>query len=66
MPKDFRPWVYLTNYLMRGNYPFVFAVDFDVRLQKIINHTLDSEIAAILSASRNNIEDYSLYIEEAG
>jgi hypothetical protein len=27
---------------------------------------LESEIAAILSASRNNIEDYSLYIEEAG
>jgi hypothetical protein len=40
--------------------------DFDVRLQQIINHTLESEIAAILSASRNNIEDYSLYIEEAG
>ena len=58
--------VYFTNYLKRGYYPFVLEDDFDVRLQQIINHTLESEIAAILSASRNNIEDYSLYIEEAG
>ena len=65
-PKDFRPLVYFTNYLKRGYYPFVLEDDFDVRLQQIINHTLESEIAAILSASRNNIEDYSLYIEEAG
>ena len=66
MPKDFRPLVYFTNYLKRGYYPFVLEDDFDVRLQQIINHTLESEIAAILSASRNNIEDYCLYIEEAG
>ena len=66
MPIDFRPLVYFTNYLKRGYYPFVLEDDFDVRLQQIINHTLESEIAAILSASRNNIEDYSLYIEEAG
>ena len=66
LPKDFRPLVYFTNYLKRGYYPFVLEDDFDVRLQQIINHTLESEIAAILSASRNNIEDYSLYIEEAG
>ena len=66
LPKDFRPLVYFTNYLKRGYYPSVLEDDFDVRLQQIINHTLESEIAAILSASRNNIEDYSLYIEEAG
>ena len=66
LPKDFRPLVYFTNYLKSGYYPFALEGDFDVRLQQIINHTLESEIAAILSASRNNIEDYSLYIEEAG
>lgn len=60
LPKDFRPLVYFTNYLKRGYYPFVLEDDFDVRLQQIINHTLESEIAAILDASRNNIADYCL------
>ena len=100
MPKDFRPLVYFTNYLKRGYYPFVLEDDFDVRLQQIINQTLESDIPqyadmnvstgrklkqllaiiaksvpfkpnissidTMLGASRNNIEDYSLYIEEAG
>ena len=100
MPKDFRPLVYFTNYLKRGYYPFVLEDDFDVRLQQIINQTLESDIpqyadmnvstgrklkqllaiiaksvpfkpnissiATMLGASRNNIADYCLYIEEAG
>lgn len=92
--------VYFTNYLKRGYYPFVLEDDFDVRLQQIINQTLESDIpqyadmnvstgrklkqllaiiaksvpfkpnissiATMLGASRNNIADYCLYIEEAG
>ena len=100
LPKDFRPLVYFTNYLKSGYYPFALEGDFDVRLQQIINQTLESDIpqyadmnvstgrklkqllaiiaksvpfkpnissiATMLGASRNNIADYCLYIEEAG
>ena len=98
--KDFRPLAYFTNYLKNGYYPFALEDDFEVRLQQIINQTLESDIpqyadmnvstgrklkqllaiiaksvpfkpnissiATMLGASRNNIADYCLYIEEAG
>ena len=87
-------------YKRQGYYPFALEGDFDVRLQQIINQTLESDIpqyadmnvstgrklkqllaiiaksvpfkpnissiATMLGASRNNIADYCLYIEEAG
>lgn len=88
------------DYLKRGYYPFALEDGYEVRLQQIINHTLESDIpqyaqmnvatgrklkqllaiisqsvpfkpsfsniATILGASRNNIADYLLYMEEAG
>jgi len=94
------PLKYFTDYLKRGYYPFSLEGDFEIRLQQIINQTLESDIplfadmnvatgrklkqllaiisksvpfkpnfssiATMLSASRNNIADYCLYIEEAG
>ena len=92
--------LFRSNYLKSGYYPFALEGDFDVRLQQIINQTLESDIpqyadmnvstgrklkqllaiiaksvpfkpnissiATMLGASRNNIADYCLYIEEAG
>jgi hypothetical protein len=100
VPNDFRPLLFFADYLKRGYYPFALEEDFDVRLQQIINQTLESDIpqyadinvstgrklkqllaiiaksapfkpnisniATMLSASRNNISDYCMYIEEAG
>lgn len=94
------PLKFFAQYLRRGYYPFALEGDFDIRLQQIINQTLESDIplfadmnvatgrkmkqllaiiaksvpfkpnfssiATMLSASRNNIADYCLYIEEAG
>lgn len=88
------------DYLKKGYYPFALEDDFEVRLNQIINQTLEndipiyadmnvatgrklkqllsiisknspfkpnmSKIAEMLFASRNNIADYCLYIEEAG
>ena len=88
------------DYLNRGYYPFALDDDFEIRLQQIVNQTLEtdiplyagmnvstgrklkqllgiiaksapfkpnmSNIATALIASRNNIADYCLYIEEAG
>lgn len=88
------------EYLKRGYYPFAMEDEYDLRLQQIINQTLESDIpqyadmnvstgrklkqllaiisksvpfkpnissiATMLGASRNNIADYCLYIEEAG
>jgi predicted AAA+ superfamily ATPase len=88
------------DYLKRGYYPFAMEGDYDLRLQQVINQTLEldipmyadmnvstgrklkqlmaiiakstpfkpnfSKLAEMLSASRNNIADYCLYIEEAG
>ncbi|GAP71734.1 AAA ATPase [Candidatus Symbiothrix dinenymphae] len=88
------------DYLKRGYYPFAMEPNYDLRLQQIINQTLESDIplyaemnvstgrklkqlmalisksspfkpnfsriAEVVSASRNNIADYCLYIEEAG
>jgi predicted AAA+ superfamily ATPase len=88
------------DYLKRGYYPFALEENFELRLQQIVNHTLETDIplyagmnvstgrklkqllaiiaksvpfkpnmtniATALSASRNNIADYCLFIEEAG
>ncbi|HCM19291.1 MAG TPA: AAA family ATPase [Porphyromonadaceae bacterium] len=89
-----------SSYLKTGYYPFAMDEDFGIRLNQIINQTLENDIpmyaemnvatgrklkqllsiiaksapfkpnmtkiAKMLSASRNNIADYCLYIEEAG
>jgi hypothetical protein len=99
-PNDFRPLLYFKEYLERGYYPFALEEDFDLKLQQIINQTLETDIpqyadmnvstgrklkqllaiiaksvpfkpnitsiATALSASRNSIADYCLFIEEAG
>jgi predicted AAA+ superfamily ATPase len=88
------------EYLQYGYYPFFMEGDFDMRLNQIVNQTLESDIPLFaemniatgrklkhllaiisqsvpfkpnfssisnsLSASRNNIADYCLFIEEAG
>lgn len=88
------------DYLKRGYYPFALEENFELKLQQIINQTLETDIpiyagmnvstgrklkqllaiiaksvpfkpnmtsiATALSASRNNIADYCLFIEEAG
>jgi len=94
------PLPFFKEYLKRGYYPFALEEDFDLRLQQIVNQTLETDIplyagmnvstgrklkqllaiiaksvpfkpnmtsiATALSASRNNITDYCLFIEEAG
>ena len=94
------PLPFFENYLKRGYYPFSLEEDFDLRLQQIVNQTLETDIplyagmnvstgrklkqllaiiaksvpfkpnmtsiASALSASRNNITDYCMFIEEAG
>jgi predicted AAA+ superfamily ATPase len=91
---------YFEEYLKNGYYPFALDEDFELRLQQIVNQTLETDvpvyagmnvstgrklkqllaiiaksvpfkpnmtsIATALSASRNNITDYCLFIEEAG
>ncbi|MEL7588479.1 MAG: AAA family ATPase [Prolixibacteraceae bacterium] len=100
LPGVKHPLPYFENYLKRGYYPFALEEDFDLRLQQIVNHVLETDIplyagmnvstgrklkqllaiiakrvpfkpnmtsiATALSASRNNITDYCLFIEEAG
>ena len=100
MPEGFHPLPYFMSYLKQGYYPFALEDDFEMRLQQIINQTIESDIpqyadinastarklkrllaiiaqsvpfkpnissiATLLEASRNNIADYCLYIEEAG
>lgn len=94
------PLPFFENYLKKGYYPFALEEDFDLKLQQIVNQTLETDIpiyagmnvstgrklkqllaiiaksvpfkpnmtsiATALSASRNNITDYCLFIEEAG
>ena len=94
------PLPFFEDYLKRGYYPFALEEDFDLKLQQIVNQTLETDIplyagmnvstgrklkqllaiiaksvpfkpnmtsiATALSASRNNITDYCLFIEEAG
>lgn len=96
---NYDPLPLFENYLIRGYYPFALEEDFDLKLQQIVNQTLETDIPlyagmnvstgrklkqllaiiaksvpfkpnltsiAALTASRNNISDYCLYIEEAG
>ena len=100
LPTLKHPLPFFEDYLKRGYYPFALEEAFDLRLQQIINQTLETDIplyagmnvstgrklkqllaiiakgvpfkpnmtsiATALSASRNNITDYCLFIEEAG
>ena len=100
LPGVKHPLPFFADYLRRGYYPFALEEDFDLRLQQIINQTLETDIpmyagmnmstgrklkqllaiivkdvplkpnmtsiATALSASRNSIADYCLFIEEAG
>ena len=99
-PEIQHPLPLFAEYLKTGYYPFALEEDFKLKLQQIINQTLETDIpmfagmnvstgrklkqllaiiaksvpfkpnltkiAEMLSASRNNIADYCLYIEEAG
>jgi predicted AAA+ superfamily ATPase len=94
------PLPFFEDFLKRGYYPFALEEDFDMKLQQIVNQTLENDIplyagmnvstgrklkqllaiiaksvpfkpnltsiATALTASRNNISDYCLFIEEAG
>jgi len=100
LPGVKHPLPFFEDYLKRGYYPFALEDGFDLRLQQIVNQTLEVDIpiyagmnvstgrklkqllaiiaksvpfkpnmttiATMLSASRNNITDYCLFIEEAG
>lgn len=94
------PLPYFANYVKNGYYPFALEDDFQLRIEQILNHTLESDIpqyadinvatsrklkqllaivaqsvpfkpnfskiGEMLSASRNSIADYLVYMEEAG
>ena len=100
LPGIKHPLPLFEDYLKRGYYPFALDENFELKLQQIVNQTLETDIpiyagmnvstgrklkqllaiiaksvpfkpnmtsiAAALSASRNNIADYCLFIEEAG
>ncbi|WP_053181925.1 ATP-binding protein, partial [Sunxiuqinia dokdonensis] len=100
LPEIKHPLPFFEDYLKKGYYPFALEEDFDMRLQQVVNQTLEtdiplyagmnvstgrklkqllaiiaksvpfkpnmSSIATALSASRNNITDYCLFVEEAG
>jgi len=100
LPDVEHPLPLFDDYLKRGYYPFALEEDFEMRLQQVVNQTLETDIpfyagmnissgrklkqllsiiaqsapfkpnmtkiATALSASRNNIADYCLFIEEAG
>jgi hypothetical protein len=100
LPGIKHPLPFFDDYLKKGYYPFALEEDFDLKLQQIVNQTLEMDIpmyasmnvstgrklkqllaiiaksvpfkpnmtniATALSASRNNITDYCLFIEEAG
>ena len=100
LPGVKHPLPFFEDYLKRGYYPFALEEGFDLKLQQIVNQTLETDIplyagmnvstgrklkqllaiiaksvpfkpnmtsiATALSASRNNITDYCLFIEEAG
>lgn len=44
LPKDFRPLAYFKEYLEHGYYPFSLDYDFDLRLQQVINQSLETDI----------------------
>ena len=100
LPGVKHPLPFFEDYLYRGYYPFSIEEGFALKLQQIVNQTLETDIpmyagmnvstgrklkqllsiiaksvpfkpnmtsiATALSASRNNITDYILFIEEAG
>lgn len=100
LPGIKHPLPLFEDYLKRGYYPFSLEEDFDLKLQQIVNQTLETDIpmyagmnvstgrklkqllaiiaksvpfkpnmtsiSAALQASRNNIADYCMFIEEAG
>ena len=100
LPGVKHPLPFFKDYLKRGYYPFSIEEGFALKLQQIVNQTLETDIpmyagmnvstgrklkqllaiiaksvpfkpnmtsiATALSASRNNITDYILFIEEAG
>lgn len=100
LPGIKHPLPFFEDYLKRGYYPFSLEENFELKLQQIVNQTLETDIplyagmnvstgrklkqllaiiaksvpykpnmtsiATVLSASRNNIADYCLFIEEAG
>ena len=100
LPEIRHPLPLFEDYLKRGYYPFSLEEDFELKLQQIVNQTLETDIpmyagmnvstgrklkqllaiiaksvpfkpnmtsiSTALMASRNNIADYCLYIEEAG
>jgi hypothetical protein len=100
LPGVKHPLPLFEDYLKRGYYPFALEENFEMKLQQIVNQTLETDIpfyagmnvstgrklkqllaiiaksvpfkpnmtsiATALSASRNNIADYCLFIEEAG
>ena len=43
-PDDFHPMPHFADYLRQGYYPFALDGDFDLRLQQIINQTLEADI----------------------
>ena len=100
LPEVKHPLPFFENYLKKGYYPFALEEDFELRLQQIVNQTLETDIplyagmnvstgrklkqllaivaksvpfkpnmtsiGTTISASRNNITDYCLFIEETG
>jgi predicted AAA+ superfamily ATPase len=100
LPEIKHPLPLFEDYLKRGHYPFSLEENFELRLQQIVNQTLETDIpmyagmnvstgrklkqllaiiaksvpfkpnmtsiSSALMASRNNIADYCLFIEEAG
>lgn len=44
LPKDFRPYAYFGDYLKQGYYPFANEHLFDIRLQQVVNQTLETDI----------------------
>jgi len=100
LPGVKHPLPFFEEYLKQGYYPFALEEGFELRLQQVVNQTLETDIplyagmnvstgrklkqllaiiaksvpfkpnmtsiATALSASRNNITDYCLFIEEAG
>ncbi len=44
LPNDFRPLAYFKEYLKRGYYPFALESDFDIKLQQVLNQTLETDI----------------------
>lgn len=44
LPNDFRPLAYFKEYLERGYYPFALESDFAIKLQQVLNQTLETDI----------------------